>query len=159
VFADHVFTSGHETFVDDLGRVVSASVDMNAFLDDRVAACSQRLSRLVPTWLHLRLCLRCLHPGAAVRGHDGILEASGDAQDQGALAVIWNRGLFVEPGVNACSRLRLMRRASCQETEMDQCDVCAIACVDRVDIWRREHHALCDVWLWRVLNRVLSIAR
>lgn len=36
----HVFSAGHEPLVDDLGRIVSACVDVYALLDGRVGACS-----------------------------------------------------------------------------------------------------------------------
>jgi hypothetical protein len=45
---------------------------MYALLNDRVAACSQRLACLVPAWLNLRLRLRRVRSGATVRGHDAL---------------------------------------------------------------------------------------
>ena len=60
---DHVLSSGHEPLVDDLGSIVSPCVDVHTLFDHRVASRTQRLSRLVATWLHLRLRLRC---GSAV---------------------------------------------------------------------------------------------
>lgn len=55
----------HESLVDDLGSIVAAGINMDAFLDDGVRARSQRLSNLVSAGLDLRLLLRLL---AAHRG-------------------------------------------------------------------------------------------
>ena len=48
-----MLAASHEALVDDLGGVVAACLDVDAFLDYRVAPCSQRLSGLVPAWLDL----------------------------------------------------------------------------------------------------------
>ena len=66
---NHMFSSGHEPLVDDFGSIVPSSVYVHTLLDNRVAACTQRLARLIPTWLYLCLCLRRLCAGAAVRSH------------------------------------------------------------------------------------------
>jgi len=36
--ADHVLSPGHQSLVNDLGCIVSSSVDVDAFLDHRVGA-------------------------------------------------------------------------------------------------------------------------
>jgi hypothetical protein len=60
--AHHMFSASHKALVDHLGSIVSSSIDVYALLDYRVAACSQRLARLVSAWLYLRLGLRRVRP-------------------------------------------------------------------------------------------------
>jgi hypothetical protein len=67
--ANHVFPSGHEPLIDDFGGIVSPGVYVHTLFDNRVAACTQRLACLVPTWLYLCLCLRRLCARGAVRSH------------------------------------------------------------------------------------------
>lgn len=59
----HVFSTGHEALVDDLGGIVASCVDVYAFLDNAVGAGSQCLSGLVATRLHLCLRWRPGHGG------------------------------------------------------------------------------------------------
>ena len=54
----HMFPPRHEPLVDDLGGIVAASIDMYAFLDDRVRASPQSLTDLVATGLDLGLAGR-----------------------------------------------------------------------------------------------------
>ena len=66
--AHHMLPPGHHSFVDDLGGIVPARIDVDAFFDDRVRSCAQCLPRLVAARLDLRLghlavrLLRCHGP-------------------------------------------------------------------------------------------------
>jgi hypothetical protein len=61
---DHMFSSSHEPFVDDLRRIVPARVNMDTLLHDRIRAGAQCLSSLISTWLDLRAL-----PRRGLRGH------------------------------------------------------------------------------------------
>ena len=60
----HMLPPRHEPLINDLRRIVPSGVDMDAFFHNTVRASAQCLSRLVATWLNLRLWLR--------RGHTGL---------------------------------------------------------------------------------------
>ena len=49
----HVFATGHQSLIYDLGSVIAARVDVDAFLDNGVRPSAQGLANLVATWLHL----------------------------------------------------------------------------------------------------------
>lgn len=61
LIANHVLSAGHEALVDDFGGIVSSSVYVYTFLDDRVGACSKCLACLVPARLNHRLLCRLSH--------------------------------------------------------------------------------------------------
>lgn len=50
--------SRHQPFIDHLGGIVPARLDVHAFLDNGVGARSQGFARLVLAWLDLRSLLR-----------------------------------------------------------------------------------------------------
>lgn len=60
-----MLSPSHEALVDDLGGIVSAGVDVDAFLDRRVRASAERLSDFVATgldhWLRRHSCLLGCH--------------------------------------------------------------------------------------------------
>jgi len=66
----------HEPLVDDLCSIVSARLDMDAFLDDGVAAGAEGLAGLVATWLDLRR-LRHGERGNAAAGRREVGERVG----------------------------------------------------------------------------------
>lgn len=51
LISDHMLPPSHQSLVNDLGCIVSSSVDVDAFFHDRVRASSQRLAGLVSAWL------------------------------------------------------------------------------------------------------------
>jgi hypothetical protein len=54
-----VFATGHKPLIDDLGSIVAASIDVDAFFNDGIGASSQCLADLVSTRLNLRLLTSC----------------------------------------------------------------------------------------------------
>lgn len=49
-----MFSTSHQSLVDDLGGIVAAGIYVYALLDNRVRARAESLSHLVPTRLYLR---------------------------------------------------------------------------------------------------------
>lgn len=50
-----MFATGHKPLIDNLGSIVAASIDVDAFFHDGIGSGSQRLADLVSTRLNLRL--------------------------------------------------------------------------------------------------------
>ena len=50
-----MFATGHKPLIDDLGSIVAASIDVDAFFHNGIGSSSQRFANLVSTRLNLRL--------------------------------------------------------------------------------------------------------
>lgn len=57
----HMLSPGHKALVNNLGRIVSARIDVNALFHHGVGSCTKSLARLVATWLNHRFLRRLRH--------------------------------------------------------------------------------------------------